>query len=145
MNIKYNISSAEADFPMPVSSSTQISAILKARHTKFDMKVSVYHTLLKYLLPRLPFRQIKYSNSISVQGICLSSLLECNFRYLFYFEIHLPFFFWFVYCFHCCFCFTSFYCCRLYSLRLLSCVLCLCPICLTKFCTFFPINFINLR
>lgn len=93
MNKKYNISSAEADFLMPVSFSTQISAILKARHTKFDMKVSVYHTLLKYLLPRLPFRQIKYSNSISVQGICLSSLLECNFRYLFYFEIHLPFFF----------------------------------------------------
>lgn len=41
------------------------------------------------------------------------------------------FFFWFVSLFSLLFlfCFTVFYCCRLYSLRLLSCVFCLCPIC----------------
>lgn len=37
-------------------------------------------------------------------------------------------FFWFVSLLFL-FCFTVFYCCRLYSLRLLSCVFCLCPIC----------------
>lgn len=136
----------------------QISAIIKARNNKLDINVSLHHTLVKYYLKTcchayLSCKPKKINiNSNTLQGIYLSNTLNCKFRCLFHFEIHLPFF-WFVSLFSLLFlfCFTVFYCCRLYSLRLLSCVFCLLSLshlsraALTKFCTFSPINFINLR
>lgn len=33
-----------------VSVNTQISAIIRARHLQFDMKIAIYHTEIKYIL-----------------------------------------------------------------------------------------------